>query len=404
MTFSKFNFHDKIARSIAAFGYTHPTPIQRETIPKILNGKDLFGLAQTGTGKTAAFVLPILQRLLKGKRNRPRALIIAPTRELAEQIHTNIESLARQTGLKSTVLYGGVGKLPQIRAIQAGAEIIVACPGRLIDLYNCGNIKFDHLEILVLDEADHMFDQGFLPDIKRIVKLLPVKRQTLVFSATMPEQIKKLAEQILHKPITVKINASMPAPTITHGFFSISRNDRTPLLKKLFNNNNMESTLVFTRTKHKAKTLALQLSKAGFRATSIQGNLSQNKRQQALEGFREGAFNILIATDIAARGIDVAGISHIINYDLPDTLETYTHRTGRTGRADQKGQAYSFVSSEDCKKIALFEKKMGKKILEMQSPDIHSKKTINGKESKKSNVHHRNTRRRFAWSESLMLA
>lgn len=404
MSFSKFNFHDSIANSISAYGFTHPTPIQKETIPKILNGQDLFGLAQTGTGKTAAFVLPIIQRLLTGERNKPRALIIAPTRELAEQIHTNIKGLARHTGLKSTVLYGGVSKLPQIRSMRAGSEIIVACPGRLLDLYNCGNIKFDHLEILVLDEADHMFDHGFLPDIKRIVKLLPVKRQTLVFSATMPSQIKTLAEQILNKPVTVRVNPSLPAPTISHALFHISKNDRTNLLKKLFNEKRMESTLVFTRTKHKAKTLALQLSKAGFRAASLQGNLSQNKRQEALEGFRDGVFKILVATDIAARGIDVLGISHVINYDLPDTVETYTHRTGRTGRADQKGRAYSFVSVEDRGKIALIEKKMGKKIRQMPSPLGNSEKIAKKPKNKKAIIRHETKQQRFIWSESLSLA
>ena len=404
MTFSTFNLHSKITNGIFACGYTLPTPIQKESIPKILDGKDLFGLAQTGTGKTAAFVLPILQQLLKGPRKKQRSLIIAPTRELAEQIHTNIESLARQTGLKSAVIYGGVGKAQQIRSIKAGAEIIVACPGRLLDLYTCGHISFNHIEVLVLDEADHMFDKGFLPDIKRIIKQLPQKRQTLVFSATMPKAIKTLADKILHRPTTIKINPSLPAPTITHALFHINKNNRTDLLKRLFNEKDMGSTLVFTRTKHKAKTLALQLKNAGFRAASLQGNLSQNKRQKALEGFRDGVFKILVATDIAARGIDVLGISHVINYDLPDTVETYTHRTGRTGRADQKGLAYSFVSLEDREKIALFEKNIGKKMIEMPSPNDHSKKTTSETKNKKTNAHHRNTRQRFAWPESLMPA
>lgn len=362
MTFSTFNFHTKIANGISACGYTHPTPIQKESIPKILNGHDLFGLAQTGTGKTAAFVLPILQRLLKGPKKKQRALIIAPTRELVEQIHINIENLSRQTNLKSATIYGGVSKSPQIQAIRTGAEIIVACPGRLLDLYTCGNINFNHIEVLVLDEADYMLDKGFLPDIKRIVKQLPVKRQTLVFSATMPLEIKKLAKQILNRPITVQINSSLPAPTISHALFHIKKEDRSTLLKRLFKENDMKSTIVFTRTKHKAKSLSLQLNKAGFKATSLQGNMSQSKRQKALDEFKDGVFKILVATDIAARGIDVFGISHVINYDLPDTVENYTHRTGRTGRANQKGQAYSFVCQEDQKKITLFEKKMGKKM------------------------------------------
>lgn len=404
MTFSTFNFHTQIAHGISACGYTQPTPIQKESIPHILNGRDIFGLAQTGTGKTAAFLLPILQRLIKGPRKKQRALIIAPTRELAEQIHKNAEILSRQTGLKSAVLYGGVGKSPQIRAIRSGAEIIIACPGRLLDLYGSGDISFDHLEFLVLDEADHMFDKGFLPDIRRIVKQLPVKRQTLVFSATMPKQIKALAEKILRRPITVKVNFSLPAQTISHAVFHTDKKNRTTLLKKLFKENGMESTLVFTRTKHKAKTLALQLNKAGFSATSLQGNLSQNNRQRALEGFRVGEFKILVATDIAARGIDVSGISHVINYDLPDTVETYTHRTGRTGRADQKGQAYSFVCPEDRKKISLFEKTMGKKMRQMPSSSIHSEGGVNSTEFREAPLHHRNKQRRGSWPGSLVMA
>ena len=373
MTFSKFGFHSKISDGIAACGYTHPTPIQREAIPKILQGKDLFGLAQTGTGKTAAFVLPILQQLQNGPKKKHRALIISPTRELAEQTHENIKILAQKTALKSAVIYGGVSKASQIRAIRSGAEIIVACPGRLLDLFNCGDINFQHIEILVLDEADHMFDKGFLPDIKRIIRQLPVKRQNLVFSATMPKEIKLLAEQILQKPITVQINPSRPAPTISHALFRVKKEQKTSLLKNIFQQNDMQRTLVFTRTKHKAKSLAMQLIKAGFNATSLQGNLSQNNRQKAMEGFRQGIFTILVATDIAARGIDVLGISHVINYDLPDTVETYTHRTGRTGRADQKGQAYSFVCPDDLKKIELLEKNMKEKIRQLPLPSVGMK-------------------------------
>lgn len=406
MTFRTFNFHSKIANGISACGYTHPTPIQRESIPDILNGKDLFGLAQTGTGKTAAFVLPMLQRLMTGPGKKQRALIIAPTRELAEQIHASIRILAQSTHLKSAVIYGGVGKAPQIRAIRAGADIIVACPGRLLDLYNSGDIDFSHIEVLVLDEADHMFDKGFLPDIKRIVKQLPAKRQTLVFSATMPGEIKRLAEQILHKPKTIRVDFSLPAPSISHALFHVRKEERTSLLKRLFRENSMDSTLVFTRTKHKAKSLARQLSSAGFSAASLQGNLSQNKRQKALEGFRDGVFKIMVATDIAARGIDVRGISHVINYDLPDTVETYTHRTGRTGRADEKGEAYSFVCPEDRGKIRLFEKKLGKTIREMNSPCTSPADTAGkpkpGKIRARNN--HGNRQRRCTWSESLVLA
>lgn len=363
MSFKDFKFHPKVNAGIAACAYTAPTPIQREAIPPILAGRDIIGLAQTGTGKTAAFVLPILQRLLNGPRKKVRALIVAPTRELAEQIHDNIEKMAQETGLKSVVIYGGVGKQPQIARIRSGVEIIVACPGRLLDLMNERVISLSSVEVLILDEADHMFDKGFLPDIRRIIKQLPRERQSLVFSATMPTEIRHLAEEILQNPATVQINHTLPAPTISHALFQVAKEQKTSLLKSIIKERDMTSTLVFTRTKHRAKSLALHLQKAGYSAASLQGNLSQQKRQQALEGFRDGTFKILVATDIAARGIDVLGISHVINYDVPDTAETYTHRTGRTGRATKSGQAFSFASQEDSKMISLIEHNLGTKML-----------------------------------------
>jgi superfamily II DNA/RNA helicase len=363
MSFKNFKFHPKLNAGITACGYTVPTPIQKEAIPPILAGRDLIGLAQTGTGKTAAFVLPLLQRLLHGPRKRVRALIVAPTRELAEQIHDNIGTMAKKTGLRSIVIYGGVGKQPQIRKIRAGVEIVVACPGRLLDILNEKDINLSAVEVLVLDEADHMFDKGFLPDIRRIIKQLPKERQTLVFSATMPKEIRQLAEKILKNPAKVQINHTVPLQEISHGLFQVAKKRKTSLLKSIIQERKMTSTLVFTRTKHKAKSLALHLQKAGYSATSLQGNLSQQRRQEALDGFRDGTFKILVATDIAARGIDVLGISHVINYDVPDTAETYTHRTGRTGRAARTGQAFSFVSPEDCKMISLIERNLGKKML-----------------------------------------
>lgn len=415
MSFKDFNFHPKIDTGIAACGYTIPTPIQKEAIPPVLDGRDIFGLAQTGTGKTAAFVLPLLQRLLSGPRKKARALIIAPTRELAEQIHENIEKMAKETGLKSVVIYGGVGKQPQIRAIRAGAEIIVACPGRLLDLFNDKAIKFNAIEVLVLDEADHMFDKGFLPDIRRIIQQLPKKRQSLVFSATMPREIRLLAEKILQNPITVQIKHTLPAPTISHALFQVAKERRTALLKSLVREHDMTSTLVFTRTKHKAKSLAMQLTKAGYSATSLQGNLSQQKRKKALKGFKDGTFKILVATDIAARGIDVLGISHVINYDLPDTVETYTHRTGRTGRAEQTGKAFTFFSPEDNKMICLIEKNLGKKMHRAKFPSVESRVEKTVHEHKKKRVSHQaqkqkrvtefgHGKRRCVWSESLALA
>lgn len=370
MSFNDYQLDPKITAGITSCGYTTPTPIQKEAIPSILTGRDILGLAQTGTGKTAAFVLPLLQRLLAGPRRNVRGLIVAPTRELAEQIHVNIGQMAQHTDLRSVVLYGGVGKQPQIKGIRAGAEIVVACPGRLLDLLNEKAFNLRAVEVLVLDEADHMFDKGFLPDIRRIIKQLPRNRQTLVFSATMPKEIRHLAEDILQRPVTVQINHTLPAPSISHKLFQVAKTKKTALLKSIIENKEMTSTLVFTRTKHKAKSLALQLQRSGFSAIAIQGNLSQSKRQQAMEGFRKGTYKILVATDIAARGIDVSGISHVINYDVPDTAETYTHRTGRTGRASLTGEAFTFASFEDSKMIAHIERILGKKMDNEKLPEL----------------------------------
>jgi superfamily II DNA/RNA helicase len=383
MSFTDFQFHSKVNDGITACGYTVPTPIQKEAIPPILAGRDILGLAQTGTGKTAAFVLPILQRLLDGPRKTVRALIVAPTRELAEQIHDNIGKMAQKTGLRSVVVYGGVGKQPQIRTIRAGVEIVVACPGRLLDLLNEKAFSLKAVEVLVLDEADHMFDKGFLPDIRRIIKQLPKERQSLVFSATMPTEIRHLAEEILRNPATIQINHTLPAPRISHVLFQVAKEQKTSLLKSIMREREMTTTLIFTRTKHKAKSLALHLQKAGFNAASLQGNLSQQKRQQALDGFRDGTYKILVATDIAARGIDVLGISHVINFDVPDTAETYTHRTGRTGRAERSGQALTFAGREDSKMISLIEHNLGRKMQREANPAfVYEAETDVGEEKK----------------------
>ena len=368
MSFTQFHFHPGIQSGICDAGYTSPSPIQQKAIPPILDGKDILGLAQTGTGKTVAFVLPILQHLLKTRRTAssaaPSALIMAPTRELAEQIHESITLMAGHTPVKSVAVYGGVGKHLQIKALRQGVDIIVACPGRLLDLMNEKALSLKGIDILVLDEADQMLDMGFLPDIRRIIRTLPKKRQTLVFSATMPKMIGNLVQDILNHPIKVQVNQTGPAPRIAHGRFNVQKEKRTALLKTLFSENGMASTIVFTRTKHKAKSLAVQLKKSGFNAVSLQGNLSQNQRRRAMDGFRSGSFKILVATDIAARGIDVSGVSHVINYDLPDTVETYIHRTGRTGRVNQSGQAYTFTTREDNKTITLIEKALGRKMTE----------------------------------------
>ncbi|MFH2122352.1 MAG: DEAD/DEAH box helicase [Pseudomonadota bacterium] len=370
MSFTVFNFHPHINAAIQECGYTVPTPIQQQAIPPVLEGRDLLGLAQTGTGKTAAFVLPTLQRLLVGPRKSIRALIVAPTRELAEQIHSYIERMAHLTNLRSAVIYGGVSKVTQVKKIRAGVEIIVACPGRLLDHMNDRAINLASVEILILDEADHMFDKGFLPDIRRILKSVPKKRQSLVFSATMPQEIRHLAEDILTNPATVQINHTKAAASISHALIPVEQKRKTDLLKNILEKKGMTTTLVFTKTKYKAKNVAQQLENSGYRATSLQGNLSQSKRQQALDGFKNGTYNILVATDIAARGIDVSGISHVINYDVPDTAEAYTHRTGRTGRAACTGEAFTFITADDDKIIKMIEQYLGKRILRESVSDF----------------------------------
>ncbi len=362
MSFTQFDFNPKIAAGIRACNYETPTPIQEKAIPAILDGRDILGLAQTGTGKTAAFVLPILQRMLKGPRGKIRTLIVAPTRELAEQINSDITKMARQTGLRSVAIYGGVGKLPQIKKIRSGVEIVVACPGRLLDHLRDKTFNLAKVEHLVLDEADHMFDMGFLPDIKRILNFLPGERQTLLFSATMPEEIRHLAEEVLNNPVRVQIAHSRPTATVSQVLFSVEQNRKMTLLKDIMAKTDMAATLIFTRTKYRAESLARQLHKAGYAATSLQGNLSQLKRQKALNGFKCGQFKVLVATDIAARGIDVSGISHVINYDVPATVDAYTHRVGRTGRASRTGEAFTFASREDRKIINQIERSLGKKI------------------------------------------
>ncbi|MCU0577514.1 MAG: DEAD/DEAH box helicase [Desulfobacterota bacterium] len=347
MTFEQFNLHADITAAVVEQGYTSPTPIQEQSIPHIMHGRDVLGLAQTGTGKTAAFVLPLLHGLMRGPRRRVRALILAPTRELAIQIHESLRALGQNTRFHSAVIIGGVSMDAQVNAIRRGAEIIVACPGRLLDHLSRKNIDLSTLETLVIDEADRMFDMGFLPDIRRIVRLLPGKRQNLLFSATMPDDIRRLSTEVLHDAVTVQINHTRPLETISHSLYSVEQHLKTALLKELLKCTKTDSVLVFTRTKHRAKKLAQQLDQSGFSAASLQGNLSQNQRQQAIEGFRDGSYKILVATDIAARGIDVSAITHVINYDMPDTADAYTHRIGRTGRVSRTGEAFTFVTSED---------------------------------------------------------
>ncbi len=362
MKFSEFDFDPAIVAAVQKCGYTTTTPIQKQAIPYLLKGRDLLGLAQTGTGKTAAFVLPTLQNMLQGGRKNVRGLILTPTRELAEQIHENIGQMAGETGLRSCTVYGGVSKVGQVKQLKRGVEIVVACPGRLLDHINSRTIDLADVEVLILDEADQMFDHGFLPDIRRILKHVPQQRQSMVFSATMPGAIRHLAEEVLSDHVTVQVDYEKPAETISHVLFQVEQSRKTALLKNILKQKDMTTTLIFTRTKHKAKNLARQLQKVGLKATSLQGNLSQNQRKTAMEGFRTGKFDIMVATDIAARGIDVSGISHVVNYDVPDTAEAYTHRTGRTGRAEQTGEAFTFATSDDGKIIKVVERTLGQKI------------------------------------------
>ncbi len=359
MSFDQFKLDPSIVEGIVRQGYTAPTPIQEKAIPVILNGRDVLGLAQTGSGKTAAFVLPILNRLIGGKRGTLRALIIAPTRELATQIDQVILGFAAKTGLRSATIFGGVSMNMQVQKLRAGVDIIVACPGRLLDHIRQRTVNLSSIEMLVLDEADQMFDMGFFPTIKQIVKTLPMKRQSLLFSATMPAEIKSLAVSILRDPENVDIGNKAPVSTIEHAVYPVPQTLKSDLLLTLFKQIEIVSAIVFTRTKHGAKRLAERLVRSGYETTSLQGNLSQNRRMEAMEGFRKGKYKIMVATDIAARGIDISSVSHVINFDMPSTAEAYTHRIGRTGRASRSGEAFTFVTSEDAQMLRSIERILG---------------------------------------------
>jgi len=374
MNFETFNLHPSIMAGVRALGYTIPTPIQERAIPPILQGRDIIGLAQTGTGKTAAFVLPILERLRSGSRGRVRALIISPTRELAEQTCEVINRLGSGTGLQSTAIYGGVSMEQQNRALRGGADIIVACPGRLLDHLWRGTIDLPGVEILVIDEADRMFDMGFLPDIRNVLRCILHKHQTLLFSATMPADIGRLVREIMHDPVTVQIDRQLPAKTVSHVLYPVPQHLKTNLLKEILNTTNTDSVLVFTRTKYSAERVAQQLVRAGHRVTSLQGNLSQSQRQAALAGFRNGSIKVLVATDIAARGIDVLSISHVINYDMPESTDDYIHRIGRTGRVNKNGDALTFVTSADSDKIYSLERLLGARLERLTLQDFDYRK------------------------------
>lgn len=373
-SFAAFPLDKRIHRGIEAAGYTSPRPIQAASIGEILEGRDILGLAQTGTGKTAAFVLPILDRLLTTKPRKaglPRVLIVAPTRELTNQIHGEIQTLGKFTGVKSMTIFGGVNQNPQLRGLRAKPDVLVACPGRLLDLVNQGAARLEGIEVLVLDEADHMFDMGFLPDVRRILRALPKSRQNLLYSATMPKEIRHLTKEVLTDPHVVELNTTAPAETIEHSLYPVHPTRKLDLLQHLIDAPDFKTAIVFTRTKHRAKSLAKKLDRQGHHAIALQGNMSQPQRERAMKGFKDGTFDILVATDIAARGIDVAGVTHVINYDVPNTPEAYMHRIGRTGRSEREGQAFTFVCGEDAPQVKAIEKKLGAPIERVKLEGYH---------------------------------
>ncbi len=382
--FGRFSFHSELVRGLDAAEFRDPRPIQLETIPACLEGRDVLGLAQTGTGKTAAFALPILQGLLDEPGRGPLVLVLAPTRELAIQIDAEIRCLAQFTSIETVTVFGGVSASGQIRALRRSPEIVVGCPGRVLDLLNQGTLDLSGVDTLVLDEADHMFDMGFLPDIKRILSRLPGDRQNLLFSATMPKAIRSLADRVLDRPHVVELAPSAPAERIEHALYSIESGRKRGLLDRVLDQEDCRTAIVFTRTKHRAKRMAQQLAARGHKAVALQGNMSQSQRDRAMGGFRQGRFEILVATDIAARGLDVAGVDYVINFDPPSTPETYTHRIGRTGRSDASGKALTFVTSEDRDWLRDTERMLGEPIPRLDTPEIESsaRASSNGRSSK----------------------
>jgi len=361
MSFQSFSLDPRIHAGIEALGYTEPTPIQLQAIPALLRGRDVVGVAQTGTGKTAAFVLPILDRLTRGARGRLRSLVIVPTRELADQIQEVLTVLGRASGLRSATVFGGVAWAPQEKALRS-ADIIVACPGRLLAHLAARTASLSALEILVLDEADRLFDMGFLPSIRSILRHVPKDRQTMLFSATMPAEVRRLAAEALRDPVSIEVGEAAPVETVSHAIYPVSNGRKAALLTEILRRTEARSVLVFARTKRRAEALARNLSDAGRAATSLQGNLSQSERRRALDGFRRGEFDVLVATDLAARGIDVSRISHVINYDAPATADEYTHRVGRTGRATRSGDAFTLATEEDAALVWALEQVLGERL------------------------------------------
>jgi ATP-dependent RNA helicase RhlE len=372
-TFESLGLSAPLLRAVAAEGYASPTPIQARAVPHVLAGRDLFGCAQTGTGKTAAFALPLIERMLASPRNRTarrcRTLVLAPTRELAGQIHKCFLAYGRHAGLKAAVIHGGVSQRPQADALMHGVDVLVATPGRLLDLTGQRLVDLRSVEFLVLDEADRMLDMGFIHDVRRIVAMLPVNRQTLFFSATLPAEVRQLADSMLRDPLEVKTAVqSTPAETVSQSVFFLPKSEKRAMLVRLLKEERMGRVIVFTRTKHGADKLHRDLDKAGISAAAIHGNKSQNQRERALAAFKSPRPPVLIATDIAARGIDVDRVSHVVNFELPHEPETYVHRIGRTGRAGQTGEAVSFCDHDERPRLKAIEHLLRKSIPKRNDP------------------------------------
>jgi ATP-dependent RNA helicase RhlE len=371
MLFGALKLHPSLIKGIKELGFSKPTPIQTDAIPAALDGRDILACAMTGSGKTAAFLLPVLQHLLDKPRRTTRALVVTPTRELAAQILQELNALAVHTPITGAAIYGGVGMGPQEHAFRSGVDVLVATPGRLLDHLKHPYARLDKVEYLVLDEADRMLDMGFLPDIRRLLKHLTHKRQTLFFSATMPAPILQLTRELLHDPVTInRERKSAPASGITQAVYPVAQELKSALLRTLITRDIMHQALVFTRTKHRANRLWEFLTKHGLSAARIHGNRSQPQREDALAGFKAGRYRVLVATDIAARGIDVEALGHVVNFDVPLAAEDYIHRVGRTGRAEMTGDAFTFVSPQEEAELRAIERAVGKALPRVTLPDF----------------------------------
>lgn len=377
LSFDQFDLAPQVLQAVHDAGYTHPTPIQAEAIPLALQGRDLIALAQTGTGKTAGFTLPIVHRLISEtltdssgeSLRRVRALILVPTRELAAQVEESFRKYGKHSDLRVVPIYGGVAMEPQLKALKHGVDVVVATPGRLLDHLERGTVSFSDLEVLVLDEADRMLDMGFAPQLNRIVREVPPYRQTLLFSATMPPEVEALARKYLRKPIVVQVGRrSETASGVTHAVYPVAHSKKTDLLVELLKNFDMDSVLIFTRTKHGADRVVRHLEDGGVKATAMHADKSQSERTRALEEFKQGKIRVLVATDIAQRGLDVTGISHVINYDVPQQPEDYVHRIGRTGRAAASGDAFTFMSPDEISMVRTIERVIGQQIPRISVP------------------------------------